>query len=112
MAVGIHLDNLSRLSEYLFGYLIKISAVVQPTSWDLILANIRAVIEQTSAPYLTNIENISTLFNKQQRCDLYFVTLLLLLLLLLKKVVNARLGGSDLHSISPKNPAPQHQPIE
>ena len=34
------------------------------------------------------------------------------LLLLLKKVSSARLGESDIHPISPKTPAPQHQPID
>ena len=33
-----------------------------------------------------------------------------LLLLLLKEIVNARLGESDQHPISPKTPTPQHQP--
>ena len=35
-----------------------------------------------------------------------------LLLLLLKKVSSARLRESDIHTISPKTPAPQHQPID
>ena len=34
------------------------------------------------------------------------------LLLLLKKVSSARLGESDIHSISPKTPAQQYQPID
>ena len=38
--------------------------------------------------------------------------ILLLLLLLLKKVGSARLGESDVHPISPKTPAKQHQPID
>ena len=38
--------------------------------------------------------------------------LLLLLLLLLKEVGNARLGGSDLHPVCRKTPAPQYKPIE
>ena len=37
---------------------------------------------------------------------------LLLLLLLLKNVSSARLEESDIHSISPKTPAPQYQPID
>ena len=36
----------------------------------------------------------------------------LLLLLLFKKVGSARLGESDIHSISPKTPTPQCQPID
>ena len=35
-----------------------------------------------------------------------------LLLLSLKKVSSARLGESDIHPISPNNPAPQYQPID
>ena len=35
-----------------------------------------------------------------------------LLLLLLKKVGNARLRESDIHPISPKTPAAQHQSID
>ena len=35
-----------------------------------------------------------------------------LLLLLLKKVGSARLRESDIHSISPKTPSPQNQPID
>ena len=38
--------------------------------------------------------------------------LLLLLLLLLEKVSSARLRESDVHPISPKTPAPQHQQID
>ena len=40
------------------------------------------------------------------------VHLKLVILLLLKKVSSARLGESDKHSISPKKPAPQYQPID
>ena len=36
----------------------------------------------------------------------------LFLLLLLKKVSSTRLGESDIHSISPKTPGPQYQPID
>ena len=35
-----------------------------------------------------------------------------LLVLLLKKVGSARLRESGIHSISPKTPAPQYQPID
>ena len=38
--------------------------------------------------------------------------ILLLLLLLIKKVSSARLGENDIHSITPKTPAPQYQPID
>ena len=36
----------------------------------------------------------------------------ILLFLLLKKVSGARPGESDIHPISPKIPAPQHQPTD
>ena len=35
-----------------------------------------------------------------------------LLLLLKKKVGSARLREGDIHTVSPKTPAPQYQPIE
>ena len=35
-----------------------------------------------------------------------------ILLLLLKKIGSARLRESDVHSISPKSPTPQYQPID
>ena len=50
--------------------------------------------------------------NLLEKCILIIYQITVKLLLLLKKVSIARLGGSDIHPISPKTPAPQYQPID